>query len=122
MYDCLFGRLESLLHAEHHVDPLHDEVLVGVVGLVFGRNFKHRGNHLVVVPQNVADVIRNLHTYIYIYTLINLIQSHTYIKIYDAGRILINIYTILILITSMNSTYVYKRVFRQHQYIKIDQN
>ena len=57
----------SLLHAEHHVDSLHDEVLVGVVGLVFGRNFKHRGNHLVVVSQNVADVIRNLHTYIHIY-------------------------------------------------------
>ena len=63
----VFGRWESLLHAEHHVDPLHDEVLVGVVGLVFGRNFKHRGNHLVVVPQNVADVVRYLHTNIHTY-------------------------------------------------------
>ena len=24
----------SLLHAQHHVDPLHDEVLVRIVGLV----------------------------------------------------------------------------------------
>ena len=48
------------LVAQDHVDSLHDVVLVGVVGVVLGGDLQQRGNHLLVVPNQVPDVVSDL--------------------------------------------------------------
>ena len=54
-------RAPSLL-AEHVHDPLHDVVLLGGVGVIFARDFKDGGVHLVVQVQHLTDLLSDLDT------------------------------------------------------------
>jgi heme exporter protein D len=46
--------------SQHHIDSLHDVILIRIVGDVLGRDFQHCGNSLAVISHDVANIISNL--------------------------------------------------------------